>query len=386
MASIFISYRRMDSMAHTGRIYDRLVQAFGARNVFKDVDDIPPGVDFRKVLDTALTAADIVLVIIGPRWLMATDDQGKRRLLDPDDFVRMEVEAALQRNDVLVIPVLVDNAPMPSAESLPPTLRDLAFRNSVVVRNDPDFNRDISNLIKAVQRGTKAPSRLPLLAGIIAAVAVIIAALALLASQGGTPSTTATPTEAALLVTDEPTAEPSATTAPTDTIAPTEEASATATTEPTAELTAEPTPEAAVDLTPTVLYPDGRALMFYYNSTSFYVSYTSSGSIPFASLKFEALDTSGQPVNVSFSGVRWTSFQDNLFRNGCGALEPVQFGGFLEPDACLQYNARVTNLSTSEQFWRAGSGQTQFRVLWNDEEVGRCALDAGTCEVRIPPR
>ncbi len=379
MASIFISYRRMDSMAHTGRIYDRLVQAFGARNVFKDVDDIPPGVDFRKVLDKALTAADIVLVIIGPRWLMATDDQGKRRLLDPDDFVRLEVEAALQRSDVLVIPVLVDNAPMPSAESLPPTLRDLAFRNSVVVRNDPDFNRDISNLIKAIQGGTKARSRLPLFAGIIAAV-VIVAVLALLASSSsGTPAATTTPTEAALLVTDEPTAEPTPTTAPTNTTPPT--------TEPTTEPTAEPTAGlAAADLTPTVLYPDGRRLVFYYNSTSFYINNLAAASIPFAPLKFEALDASGQPTGATFNGIRWTSFQDNLFRSGCGALEPVQFGNFLDPEACLQYNARVTNLTVSEQFWRSINNQTQFRVLWNNEEVGRCALDAGLCEVRIPPR
>ncbi|GAB4572673.1 MAG: hypothetical protein Kow0077_12720 [Anaerolineae bacterium] len=163
MPRIFISYRRSDSIAITGRIYDHLVRAFGEDQVFKDVDDIPLGADFRQVLQREVGGCDILLVIIGPRWVNVTAENGQRRLDDPDDFVRIEVAAGLARDDVLVIPVLVDAATMPGSDSLPPDLIELAYRNAAIVRNDPDFTRDIRRLIDQIREhaGQSAPPATP---------------------------------------------------------------------------------------------------------------------------------------------------------------------------------------------------------------------------------
>lgn len=128
MPSIFISYRRAESSAYVGRLYDRLVEAFGKPNVFKDVDNIPPGVDFRYVLAQAISRCDIVLVVIGKQWLSITDDYGRRRIDDPDDFVRIEVASALMRPNCLVVPVLLQNTPMPPAHYLPPDLHPLVYK------------------------------------------------------------------------------------------------------------------------------------------------------------------------------------------------------------------------------------------------------------------
>ncbi len=400
MTSIFISYRRTDSMAYTGRIYDRLVNAFGARQVFKDVEDIPPGEDFRSVLDKALTAADVVLIIIGPQWVMISDDEGKRRLNDPNDFVRIEVETALKRSDVLVVPILVNNAAMPSADSLPAGLKDLSFRNSVVVRNDPDFNPDINNLITAIEKRVKGSgSQIPLIAGVIAVVLLIAALLVFVVLPALNPSTaTATPTVQAALAatTAAPTVKPTdlPTTVPTDkpTVAPTTEPTVAATaTTAVVEATAEATEAvSADDLTPTVLYPTGRLLQLLYNDSSFYVYNAGSGAsatIAFSSLKFEALDAAGAALGISFNGSRWSTVAANLTAQGCGALEPVQFRQFLHPATCKSFNSNRSNVKSSEYFWRTASGGDTFRVLWNNDEVARCPVTAGSnkCAVHIPP-
>jgi hypothetical protein len=152
MSRIFISYRRDDTRAITGRIHDRLEIAFGDDNVFKDVDDIPPGSDFRQVLRHAIDECNVVLAVIGQRWLNAITASGTRRLDDPDDFVRFELAVALKRDDMIVIPVLVDGAMMPGPTDLPAEIRPLAFRNAVVVRHDPDFRRDIDRLVEQLNR------------------------------------------------------------------------------------------------------------------------------------------------------------------------------------------------------------------------------------------
>lgn len=152
MPRIFISYRRADSKTVTGRIYDRLRQEFGRGDVFKDVDDIPPGTDFRSVLKDAITTCDVMLVIVGSQWLNITDDQNQRRLDNPEDFVRIEVEMGLQRDTMQVIPVLVEGAAHPGEVSLPEPLKPLAYKNSVVVRDDPDFHRDMNVLIRHLGR------------------------------------------------------------------------------------------------------------------------------------------------------------------------------------------------------------------------------------------
>lgn len=147
---IFLSYRREDSADVSGRIYDRLTQAFEKAQVFKDVDSIPLGLDFRKHLQQTVTNCDVVLVVVGDRWLTASTTNGKRRLDDPKDFVRIELETALQR-EIPVIPVLVRGASVPEETELPPTLSTLAYRNGIAVRSDPDFHRDMDRLIQSLK-------------------------------------------------------------------------------------------------------------------------------------------------------------------------------------------------------------------------------------------
>jgi len=150
LPGIFISYRRNDSPDATGRIYDRLVSEFGKAQVFKDVDSIPLGQDFRGHLNAIVSECGVVLAIIGPRWTDAISKTGQRRLEDPDDFVRIELEAALAR-DIPVVPVLVAHAPIPLTSELPGSLASMVFRQSIEVRPDPDFHNDATRLVSALQ-------------------------------------------------------------------------------------------------------------------------------------------------------------------------------------------------------------------------------------------
>ena len=156
-ANIFISYRRADSADVTGRIYDRLVRHFGTAAVFKDVESIPPGIDFKEHLEKAVGKCKIFLVVIGDKWLGMNDTLQTDRLHDPRDFVRIEVEAALNRN-ILIIPLLVRGAAMPEEEKLPASLGKLVYRNAIPIRPDPDFHRDMDRLIEAISSYTKKRS------------------------------------------------------------------------------------------------------------------------------------------------------------------------------------------------------------------------------------
>ena len=150
MASrVFINYRRDDSIASAGRVHDRLAQAIGRKRVFMDIDHIPAGVDFVDYLDQQVSAADVVLVVIGPHWLDAADEHGRHRLHNPDDFVAVEIASALDRK-IRVIPVLIDGARMPKAEALPDRLKSLSRRNAVEVRNS-QFGRDADALVERVR-------------------------------------------------------------------------------------------------------------------------------------------------------------------------------------------------------------------------------------------
>ena len=176
MSGIFLSYRRSDSTDTTGRIYDRLVSDLGKESVFKDVDSIPLGTDFRTQLNHVLGRCQAVLVVVGVRWLEAQNAAGMRRLDDPDDFVRLALEAALARG-IPVIPVLVAHATMPTEAQLPPSLVPFAYRQATVVRPDPNFHRDMDRLIAAL-RGVRAPparrtGRVPAIAGAVAALALV---------------------------------------------------------------------------------------------------------------------------------------------------------------------------------------------------------------------
>jgi hypothetical protein len=153
--TIFISYRREDSEHVTGRIYDRLEAHFRRDRVFLDVDNIPLGVDFRKHLDEAVGQCDVLLAVIGEGWLDVCypegPKRGRRRLDDPADFVRIEIESALARN-IHVIPVLVGKAAMPREEDLPDLLKPLASRQAAPVRGGRDFRGDVDRLIDGIDR------------------------------------------------------------------------------------------------------------------------------------------------------------------------------------------------------------------------------------------
>jgi hypothetical protein len=122
---VFISYRRNDTASAAGWLSDRLAGHLGRQQVFKDVDSIPLGDDAAEVIGAAVASCDALVVLVGRQWLTAAGPDGTRRLADPNDFVRLEIESALARG-VRVIPVLVDGAPMPQPGELPPSLAALA--------------------------------------------------------------------------------------------------------------------------------------------------------------------------------------------------------------------------------------------------------------------
>lgn len=149
--AIFVSYRRDDSADVTGRIYDRLSSRFGTDQVFKDVDSIPLGRDFREVIHNAVAKASVVIVVVGRNWLGKMQGAEPPRIRDQTDFVRTEVAAALQQGKP-VIPVLVSNAEMPSESELPDDIKAFAYRNGLRVRPDPDFAHDVERLIKGIEQ------------------------------------------------------------------------------------------------------------------------------------------------------------------------------------------------------------------------------------------
>src|SRR5215208_3451308 len=147
---IFISYRRADSKYVVDRIRDRLIEAYEEDAVFRDLESIPLGKNFSDVLKDATTTCDVMLVVIGPQWVTVTDDQGNKRLFEPNDYTRLEVEAGLINPKILVIPVLVMGARMPSLDEIPNSLAELRLRNAINVRNDPDFTPDMQRLIQGI--------------------------------------------------------------------------------------------------------------------------------------------------------------------------------------------------------------------------------------------
>jgi hypothetical protein len=145
-SGIFISYRRTDSAYPAGWLFDRLAEHFGRTQVFKDVDSLQPGDDFVEVITAAVVSCAALVAVIGERWLSAADEHGRRRLDNPDDFVRVEIEAALTRG-VRVIPVLVDGASMPRSADLPPSLQPLARRHAIELN---PYRFDTSALVRVL--------------------------------------------------------------------------------------------------------------------------------------------------------------------------------------------------------------------------------------------
>ena len=215
MIKITISYRREDSEAITGRIFDRLSAIYGRDALFRDIDSIPPGIDFRDHIANALHSSDIVVIIIGPRWLGRA--QGGHSRLDAEaDFVRIEVETALKLG-IPVIPVLIGTTRMPRPEQLPETLRELPFRNAVRIDTGQDFDlhmgrfiHDLNEIIEsrtaerdavepgaqrsavaripaASRTGPPKSSRTAILVGIGLLVLLVIAGIGFVAHQASAP-------------------------------------------------------------------------------------------------------------------------------------------------------------------------------------------------------
>lgn len=149
-AGIFISYRRQDEPNFAGRLYDRIATHFGADNVFMDVDSIEPGLDFADVINRWLSQCKVLIVVIGKNWLKITGNEGQVRLNNPNDYVRLEIETALNRN-IRVIPVLVEGASSPRSEELPPSIAPLARRNAVAMSH-AHFASQADDLIDRLKR------------------------------------------------------------------------------------------------------------------------------------------------------------------------------------------------------------------------------------------
>lgn len=150
MPKIAISYRRTDTEVMAGRIRDRLADRYGEDAVFMDIDDIPFGKDFRVHISEAIVQSDVLLVIVGQRWLGAGRG-GIRRIDDETDFVRLEVETAIS-NSVPIIPVLVGPARMPQSAQLPESLKNFVFLNAALVDTGRDFRQHMERLIRSIDQ------------------------------------------------------------------------------------------------------------------------------------------------------------------------------------------------------------------------------------------
>lgn len=149
MAGIFINYRREDVPGVAGRLFDHLAERYPRRQLFIDVDTIKPGLDFVDQIDAQIAQCHVLLAIIGSRWLDDRDQDGKRRLDSPNDFVRLELKSGLKRN-IPLIPILVDGTRMPSEQDLPPDLKELARREALELRYT-SFDSDADAIAQALR-------------------------------------------------------------------------------------------------------------------------------------------------------------------------------------------------------------------------------------------
>lgn len=150
MARIFISYRRSDSAIAASTLTDKLQERFGHDSVFFDVDNIPFGVDFRKYIEDAVGRCDVLLVMMGNQWAQVVDKRGNKRIDNPSDYVRIEIESALKRG-IPIIPVLVDEAELPSETDLPPSIQSIVFLNAAELSAGRDRHQHMERLIKGLE-------------------------------------------------------------------------------------------------------------------------------------------------------------------------------------------------------------------------------------------
>jgi hypothetical protein len=149
---IFICYRRDDAPGYAGRLYDTLVARFGNDQIFRDINAIELGINFVEAIENAVTSCEVLVAVIGRQWLNSPDSNGNRRIDDPEDYVRLEITTALER-DIRVIPVLVHGATMPRSIDLPEALKKLTLRNALEV-SDARWQFDVDRLVKLFETET----------------------------------------------------------------------------------------------------------------------------------------------------------------------------------------------------------------------------------------
>jgi hypothetical protein len=198
---VFLSYRREDASGHAGRLYDLLAARYGAERVFMDIDAIPLGSEFAETINRAVASCDVVIALMGRGWLEAKDSDGHRRLDDPDDFVRREIESALAQG-VVVVPATVQGAELPRAEELPSSIAALTRRQGFQL-SDTGWRDDVGRLIRRLEEVAEeqadpaaaadrlAPSRRPrptrrtVAAVLLGSVALVAALAGVLLFRGG---------------------------------------------------------------------------------------------------------------------------------------------------------------------------------------------------------
>lgn len=197
MSGVFISYRRGFSTAYARQIYEKLSASFGSERVFYDIDTIEAGADFIEVIESTIDRSGLMVVVIDPTWVSAANPDGSLRLHDEDDPVRLEVSRGLVR-DITVLPVLVGGARMPRAEELPANLQALVRRNAHEL-SDTRWKSDMDALVGKASKATgiepgaaqaakggRGSRRTLTIAGAAAALlAVVVAALFLSGTFGG---------------------------------------------------------------------------------------------------------------------------------------------------------------------------------------------------------
>ena len=189
MAKIFISYRREDSQHAVDRLQDVMKPYLKnpKRDLFVDVDNIPIGVDFEAHLQTKISQCDAVLAVMGPGWLTARAPNGQPRLERPDDFVRTEIAAALQRG-IPVVPVLLDGTSMPRADQLPADIRDLTKRNGAQL-DRKSFRADVDHIMSGLGFGQRKSALPKVLIGLTTAIIVIAGGAWAVQEWGSRPAT-----------------------------------------------------------------------------------------------------------------------------------------------------------------------------------------------------
>lgn len=409
MPRIFVSYRRVDSAAIAGRIYDRLNATFGS-DVFKDSYSIKPGDDFRDAIRKAVTNVDVLIVVIGPDWLHVTLSDGTRRLDAPEDWVRSEVEAGLQSRTTTVIPVLVGGALPPAPASLPVSIRELAYRNALQVRDDPDFHRDMDVLIQilrsldAQQQSTKtavppitaakSERSLAVVIAVIGAIATIIAAAigilpALLNQPMPTPPPTAT--LQAVVASETPTDSPTLTTAPTD--RPTDTSIPSSSVTPTATHTALPPTAAPTNTPQPTTTPSTDFALTIFRDTDSFTLYVPASDEPYSLKNLAFLITLGNGGQVirfldrdfsAFLGLNYenidlgTPLCFRLLHQQSTAVTPLDC---TTPDVVLF----TQTLVASDMFWYNDSTNQErtVTVLKDGATLGICAAGQSTCEIGV---